>query len=117
VVQAEVVVTEASVLEAVSMHIVVERTEANVGISTGYLARAKLDEFVWWVDGEVMEERAEREARNLLKCWGGCPGVDGGCFSAVAVAAAVGAAAAVTALPLSNVLWRASARSQVGWGE
>jgi hypothetical protein len=46
VVWAEVVVTEAAVLEAVSVRVVAERTEANVGISTGYLAWAKLDEFV-----------------------------------------------------------------------
>jgi hypothetical protein len=46
VVWAEVVVAETAVLEAVSMRVVVERTEANVGISTGYLARVKLDEFV-----------------------------------------------------------------------
>ena len=46
VVGAEVVVTEAAVLEAVSVRVVAERTEANVGISTGYLAWVKLDEFV-----------------------------------------------------------------------
>jgi hypothetical protein len=46
VIGAEVVVAEAAVLEAVSMRVVVERTEANVGISTGYLAWVKLDEFV-----------------------------------------------------------------------
>ena len=46
VVRAEVVVTEAAVLKAVSVRVVAERTEANVGISTGYLAWAKLDEFV-----------------------------------------------------------------------
>jgi hypothetical protein len=93
VVWAEVVVAEAAVLEAVSMCIVVEWIEANVGISTGYLAWAKLDEFVRQVDGEVVEERAEREARNLLRCQSGCPGVDSGCFGAVAVTAAVSVAA------------------------
>ena len=46
VVQAEVVVAEAAVLEAVSVRVVAERTEVNVGISTGYLAWAKLDKFV-----------------------------------------------------------------------
>jgi hypothetical protein len=46
VVGAEVVVAEAAVLKAVSMHVVAEWTEANVGISTRYLAWAKLDEFV-----------------------------------------------------------------------
>jgi len=46
VIWAEVVVAEAAVLEAVSMRVVAEQTEANVGISTGYLAWAKLDEFV-----------------------------------------------------------------------
>jgi hypothetical protein len=46
VVRAEVVVAEAAVLEAVSMRVVAERTEVNVGISTGYLAWAKLDKFV-----------------------------------------------------------------------
>jgi hypothetical protein len=46
VVGAEVVVAETAVLETVSMRVVVERTEANVGISTGYLAWAKLDKFV-----------------------------------------------------------------------
>jgi hypothetical protein len=46
VIQAEVVMAEAAVLEAVSVHVVAEQTEANVGISTGYLAQAKLDEFV-----------------------------------------------------------------------
>jgi len=46
VVGAEVVVAEAAVLETVSVRVVAERTEANVGISTGYLAWAKLDEFV-----------------------------------------------------------------------
>ena len=62
-----------------------------------------------------MEERAEREARNSLRCGGGCLGVDGGCFGAVvAVAAAVGAAAAVAVLPLPDVLWWALTRCQVG---
>jgi hypothetical protein len=37
---------ETAVFEAVSMRVVAEWTEANVGISTGYLAWAKLDEFV-----------------------------------------------------------------------
>jgi hypothetical protein len=46
VIRAEVVVAEAAVLEAVSVCVVAEWTEANVGISTGYLAWAKLDEFV-----------------------------------------------------------------------
>ena len=46
VVWAEVVAAEAAVLEAVSVRVVAERTEANVGISTGYLAWVKLDEFV-----------------------------------------------------------------------
>jgi hypothetical protein len=46
VVQAEVVVAETAVLEAVSVRVVAEWTEANVGISTGYLAWAKLDKFV-----------------------------------------------------------------------
>jgi len=115
VVWAEVVVAETAVLEAVSMHVVAERTEANVGISTRYLAWVKLDEFVQQVDGEVVEERAEREARNLLRCQSGCPSVDGGCFGAVvAVAAGVGAATAVTALLLPDVLWWSLTRSQVG---
>jgi hypothetical protein len=118
VVWAEVVVAEAAVLEAVSMRVVVERTEANVGISTGYLARAKLDKFVRRVDAEVAEERAEREARNSLRRWSGCPGVNGWGFSAVvAVAAGVSAAAAVAALFLPNVLWWVLTRSQVGCGE
>ena len=65
-----------------------------------------------------MEERVEREARNSLRHWSGCPGVDGWCFSAVvAVAAGVGAAAAVAVLLLPNVLWWALTRSQVGCGE
>jgi len=38
VVRAEVVMAEIAVLEAVSVCVVAERTEANVGISTGYLA-------------------------------------------------------------------------------
>jgi len=46
VVGAEVVVTEAAVLEAVSVCVMAERTKANVGISTGYLAWAKLNKFV-----------------------------------------------------------------------
>ena len=46
VVRAEVVVAEAAVLKAVSVRVVAERTEANVGICTGYLAWAKLDKFV-----------------------------------------------------------------------
>jgi hypothetical protein len=46
VIRAEVVTAEVAVLEAVSVCIVVEWTKANVGISTGYLAWAKLDEFV-----------------------------------------------------------------------
>ena len=46
VVRAEVVAAEAAVLEAVSVRIVAERTEANVGICTGYLAWAKLDKLV-----------------------------------------------------------------------
>jgi hypothetical protein len=62
-----------------------------------------------------MEERAEREARNLLRCWGSCLSVDSGGFGVVAVAATVGPA--VATLPLSDVLWWASIRSQVGWKE
>jgi hypothetical protein len=46
VVRAEVVVAETAVFEAVSVCIVAEWTKANVGISTGYLAWAKLNEFV-----------------------------------------------------------------------
>ena len=46
VVRAEVVVAEVAVFEAVSVRVVAERTEVNVGICTGYLAWAKLDEFV-----------------------------------------------------------------------
>ena len=46
VVQAEVVMAEATVLKAVSVRVVVERTEVNVGISTGYLAQVKLNKFV-----------------------------------------------------------------------
>jgi hypothetical protein len=116
VVWAEVVVAETAVLEAVSVHVVVERTKANVGISTGYLAWVKLDEFVRRVDGEVTEERAEREVRNSLRCQSGCSSVDGWCFSAVVtVAVGVGAAATVAALPLSDVLWWPLTRSQVGW--
>jgi hypothetical protein len=46
VVGTEVVVAETAVFEAVSMHVVAERTKANVGISTRYLAWAELDEFV-----------------------------------------------------------------------
>jgi hypothetical protein len=46
VVGAEVVVAETAVFEAVSMCVVAEWTKANVGISTGYLAWEKLDEFV-----------------------------------------------------------------------
>jgi hypothetical protein len=46
VVGAEVVVAETAVFEAVSMCVVAEQTKANVGISTKYLAWAKLDEFV-----------------------------------------------------------------------
>jgi hypothetical protein len=114
VIGAEVVVAETAVLEAVSVRVVAEWTEVNVGISTGYLAWAKLDEFVRRVDGEVAEERAEREARNSLRCWSGRLGVNSGCFGAVAVAAAVGVAATVAALPLSDVLWWALMRSQVG---
>jgi hypothetical protein len=118
VVRAEVVVAEIAVLEAVSVRVVAERTEANVGIFTGYLAWAKLDEFVRRVDGEITEERAEREVRNSLRCRSCCPGIDGWGFGAVvAVAVGVGAAAAVAALPLSDVLWWASTRSQVGCGE
>jgi hypothetical protein len=37
---------EATVLKAVSVRVVVERTEVNVGISTGYLAQVKLNKFV-----------------------------------------------------------------------
>ena len=60
----------------------------------------------------------EREARNSLRCWSHSPGVDGWGFGAViAVAAAVGVAAAVTALLLSDVLWWSLTRSQVGCDE
>jgi hypothetical protein len=70
------------------------------------------------VDGEVVEERSKREARNLLRCQSGCPCIDSQCFgTVVAIAAGIGAAAAVAALPLSDVLWWASTRSQVGCGE
>ena len=37
---------ETAVLKAVSVRVVAEQTKVNVGISTGYLAWAKLDEFV-----------------------------------------------------------------------
>jgi hypothetical protein len=46
VVWAEVVVAETAVLEAVSVRIMVEQTKVNMGIFTGYLAWAKLNEFV-----------------------------------------------------------------------
>ena len=46
VVRAEVVLAETAVFEAVSMHVVVEWTEVNVGISTRYLAQAELNKFV-----------------------------------------------------------------------
>jgi hypothetical protein len=46
VVQAKVVVAETAVLKAVSVRVVAEWTEVNVGISTRYLAWAKLNEFV-----------------------------------------------------------------------
>jgi hypothetical protein len=114
VIWAEVVVAETAVLEAVSVRVVAEQTEANVGISTGYLSWAKLDKFVRQVDAEVVEERVEREARNSLRCWSCCPGIDGQGFGVVV---AVGAAATVAALPLSDVLWWALTRSQVGCGE
>jgi hypothetical protein len=118
VVRAEVVVAETAVLEAVSVRVVAEWTKADVGISTGYLAWAKLDEFVRRVDGEVAKKKAEREVRNSLRCRSCCPGVDGWGFGAVvAVAAGVGAAVAVAALLLPDVLWWASTRSQVGCGE
>jgi len=65
-----------------------------------------------------VEERSEREARNSLRCRSHCLGVDGWGFGAVvAVTAGVGVAAAVAALPLSDVLWWALMRSQVGCGE
>ena len=47
------------------------------------------------VDGEVTEEGSKGKAGNLLGYWGYCAGVDGGCFGAVAVAAAVSVAATV----------------------
>ena len=115
VVGAEVVVAETAVLKAVSVHVVVERTEVNMGICTGYLAQAKLNEFMCGVDGEVMEKGPEGETRNSHRCGGSCLGVNGGGFSAVvAVAAGVGAATAVTALLLPDVLWWSLTRSQVG---
>jgi hypothetical protein len=83
VVRAEVVMAETAVLKAVSVRVVAEWTEANVGISTGYLAWAKLDEFVRRVDAEVVEERAEREARNSLRCQSCCLGVNSWGFGAV----------------------------------
>ena len=46
VVGAKVVVAEAAVFEAVSVCVVVEWTEANMGILIRYLTQAKLDEFV-----------------------------------------------------------------------
>jgi hypothetical protein len=46
VIRAEVVVAEAAVLKDVSVRVVAEWTKANVGISTGYLAWAKLNKFV-----------------------------------------------------------------------
>jgi len=45
-VRAAVVMAETAVFKAVSMCVMAERTEANMGIFTGYLAQAKLDEFV-----------------------------------------------------------------------
>ena len=115
VVWAEVVMAEATVLKAVSMCVVAEWTEVNVGISTGYLAQAKLDKFVQGVDGKVTEEGLKRETGNSYGCRGCCPGVNGGGFGAVvAVAAGVSAAATVAALPLSDVFRWASSRSQVG---
>jgi len=115
VVWAEVVVAETAVLKAVSVHVVVERTEVNMGICTGYLAQAKLNEFMCGVDGEVMEKGPEGETRNSHRCGGSCLGVNGGGFSAVvAVAAGVSAAATVAASPLSNVFRWVLLRSQVG---
>jgi len=65
-----------------------------------------------------MEKRVEREARNPLRCWSCHSGVDGWCFSTVVtVTAAVGVAATVAVLPLSDVLWWSLTRSQVGWEE
>ena len=46
VVGAEVVMAEAAVFEAVSMHIMAEWTKVNMGIFTRYLAWVKLDKFV-----------------------------------------------------------------------
>jgi hypothetical protein len=113
VVGAEVVVAEAAVFKAVSMCIMAEWTKVNMGIFTRYSAWAKLDEFVQGVDSEVTKKGPEGEAGDSYGCWGGCPGVDGGGFSAVAVTA-VGAAATVAASPLLDVLRWVSLRSQVG---
>jgi hypothetical protein len=46
VVRAEVVMAETAVFKAVSVCVMVEQTKANMGIFTGYLAQAKLNEFV-----------------------------------------------------------------------
>jgi len=112
VVWAEVVLAETAVFEAVSMHVVAEWTEVNMGIFTRYLAQVELNEFVHGVDGEVMEKRPEGKAGDSYGCWGCHPGVDDGGFGAVvAVTAAVSAAVAVAASALSNVLRRLSLRS------
>jgi hypothetical protein len=117
-VRAAVVMAETAVFKAVSMCVMAERTEANMGIFTGYLAQAKLDEFVWWVDGKVVKEGPKREAGNFYRCQSCCLGVDGGSFGAVAAAAAaISATAAVAVLPLPDVFRWASLRSQVGWEE
>ena len=97
---------ETAVFEAVSVRVMAERTEVNMGIFTRYLAWVKLNEFVGQVDGEVAEKRPEGKTGDPLRSGSGCPSVDAGDFSAiVAIATAVGAAVAVAVPLLSDVLW------------
>jgi hypothetical protein len=42
---------------------VLQEVIQNIGMLTGYRARAKVDKFMCRIDGGVMEERVKREAR------------------------------------------------------
>ena len=86
----------------------------NVGMLTGYQARAEVDEFMCRIDGRVTEECFKREARYLYRFWGCGLCVNGGGLTIVAaVCAAVTSFAAAVSM-LAKVFWRLLLMCQVG---
>jgi hypothetical protein len=83
----------------------------NIGTLTRYWARAEVDEFMYGIDGRVMEECSKRKVRYPYRLWGCGLCVNCGGFT-VAHAAVASAAAAVSML--AKVFWRSLLMCQVG---